>query len=148
MITHSPFALTTATAPTQTQPSFAADWFVSGIARLNDEDFVSIKSRDLSTQFSLIGRAENRQYGVALASVNWSDAVGKTTVILSKGTETARLEFNEADVRNPPQAAIAQRSGGTAKATVIPAPAHLASNSALPSPPEIRKRQLPIPVPR
>lgn len=94
----SPFALATAVAPAApTQGSFAANWFVSGIGRLGDSDFVAIKSRDLSTQFTLCGREPLN--GVSVASVTWSEVIGKSTVILQKGTETAKLEFSESQLR-------------------------------------------------
>jgi hypothetical protein len=100
----SPFALASATpAPVAPQASFAANWFVSGIARIGDQDFVTIKSRDLAKQFSLYGNHEAVD-GVELASVTWSDSVGKSTVILRKGTETAKLEFNEQEVHAQAQA--------------------------------------------
>ncbi|WP_042725740.1 hypothetical protein [Chthoniobacter flavus] len=99
---HSPFAVATVEAPPSAPTaSFAANWFVSGIARVGDEDFVTIKSRDLSTQFSLFGKNDTVS-GVALASVTWSEAVGKSTVTLRKGTETAKLEFNEAEMKATP----------------------------------------------
>ena len=75
----------------------------SKIARLGDTDFVTIKSRDASQQFSLFG--SEPQNGVSVASVQWSETVGKSTVILKKGTETAKLEFNEAELRGPAQGA-------------------------------------------
>jgi hypothetical protein len=106
MAEQSPFALATAPAPASTpQASFAANWFVSGIARVGDTDFVTIRSRDASVLFSLFGREPNQ--GVSLASVDWSGTVGKTTVVLQKGTETARLEFNEAELRAQPAEAAA-----------------------------------------
>ncbi len=40
--------------------SFAQNWYVAGIGRLQDEDFVSVKSRDLSSQFTLRGREPGR----------------------------------------------------------------------------------------
>src|SRR6187402_4001146 len=58
----SPFALASPAAPVEApQASFAANWFVSGIGRLNDEDYVTIKARDLSAQFSLFGHEPNAQ---------------------------------------------------------------------------------------
>ncbi len=109
---HSPFAVATAEAPpAPAQASFAANWFVSGIARLGDDNFVTIKSRDLATQFSLFA-GETDLNGVSLASVNWTDAVGKSTVILRKGTETAKLEFNEEAVRAAPQSTPAPPKSG------------------------------------
>lgn len=106
----SPFAVATAAAPTVSQASFAANWYVSGVARVGDENYVTIKSRDLATQFSLF--AGQSVGGVALASVTWSDQVGKSTVILRKGTETARLEFNEAQLRAAATTGVAKPTPG------------------------------------
>ena len=100
MVEKSPFALATAAAPVaEPQASFAANWYVAGIAKIGDTDFVTIKSRDASQIFSLIGREP--QNGVSVASIEWSETIGKSKVILQKGTETAKLEFNEADLRSP-----------------------------------------------
>jgi len=105
----SPFALATPVAPVpDAQASFAANWFVSGIGRLDGEDFVTIKSRDLSTQFSLYGHDTNAENGLTLASIDWSEKIGKSTVIIKKGTETAKLEFNEAEIRGPAQVTTAK----------------------------------------
>ncbi len=113
MTEKSPFALATAAAPVaEPQASFAANWYVAGIARLGDTDFVTIKSRDASTQFSLFGREP--QNGVSVASVEWSETIGKSKVILQKGTETAKLEFNEADLRGP--APAPNQAGGAVPA--------------------------------
>jgi hypothetical protein len=96
----SPFALATVVAPAPApQASFAANWFISGIARIGDDNFVTISSRDLSRQFSLF--AGESIDGVTVAGVSWSDSVGKSTVTLRRGAETAQLEFNEAQVRGP-----------------------------------------------
>jgi hypothetical protein len=104
LVAHSPFALATVPAPAPVaQASFAANWFVTGIGRIGGEDFVSIKSRDLATQFSLYAGENKKADEVALVSVTWSDVVGKSTVILRKGTETAKLEFNEAEVHATPK---------------------------------------------
>jgi hypothetical protein len=104
---HCPFSLASAPVATPApQASFAANWFVSGIGRIGGKDFVSIKSRDLSTQFSLYAGEQRRANEIALVSVTWSDAVGKSTVILRKGTETAKLEFNEAEVHQAPKGPV------------------------------------------
>jgi len=100
MAEKSPFALATAAAPVaEPQASFAANWYVHGIARVGETDFVTIKSRDATQIFSLIGR--EAQHGVSVASIEWSETIGKSKVILQKGTETAKLEFNEAELRAP-----------------------------------------------
>jgi hypothetical protein len=98
LLEHSPFAVATAVAETPTsQPTFAANWFVSGAARIGAQNFVTIQSRDLGHQFSLFDGEVVED--VSLVEVNWSDEVGKSTVILRKGAETAKLEFNEAQIR-------------------------------------------------
>jgi hypothetical protein len=97
-----PFALATAVETSaEPQASFAANWFVSGIGRLDGQDFVIIKSRDLSKQFSLYGHEAND--GVILSSIEWSEKVGKSAVVIKKGNEIAKLEFNEAEIQGPPQ---------------------------------------------
>ena len=116
----SPFALATPVEPgAALQASFAANWVVSGIARLGDVDYVTIKARDLSAEFSLYGHDANSQNGVALASIEWSDKIGKSAVIIKKGTETAKLEFNEAEMNGPPQITTAKATpaGAVRKAT-------------------------------
>ncbi len=169
MAGQSPFALATAVAPPAApQASFAANWFVSGIARLGDADFVTIKSRDAALQFSLFGQELNQEHGVSLASVNWSETIGKSTVILQKGTETAKLEFNEADLRGPaPSAApgnapptpnaLRKPQPGTPPAlpnAIAPPPVVTPNKSIQQFPPgtnrpiEIRRRERVIPVPK
>src|SRR5436190_132140 len=57
MSEHSPFALATPTAPPEApKASFAANWYLSGLGRVGEEEFVTIKARDLSSQFSLYGQ--------------------------------------------------------------------------------------------
>jgi hypothetical protein len=157
--THSPFAVATAEAPPVLQVSFAANWYVSGIGRIGDADFVSIKSRDLKTAFSLYGREEDHATHVALASVSWSDSVGKSTVILRKGTETARLEFNEAEIRaaaatpglaTPANAGPGGPPGRSAPLTTAPRPPNFAGGGTPPPMPPgtIHRRVVPIQPPR
>jgi len=158
----SPFALATAVVVAgPPQASFAANWYVGGVARMGDKYFVTIQSRDLSKQFSLVSGQE--MDGVMLASVTWSDEVGKSTVILRRGTETAKLEFNESQVRGPATtAATSPVPGGKARAAVAGGGAGLAGQNiaavnpaSLPPVPNananatasVRRRAVPIPVP-
>lgn len=98
MIAKSPFALATPPAPVVAPPdkSFADGWFVSGLAQLDGKDFVTIKSRDLGVQLSLFGN-EPRD-GVTLQKVEWSPAIGRSTVTIAKDGQTAKLAFNEAEL--------------------------------------------------
>lgn len=152
----SPFAVATVVAAPAPQASFAANWYVGGVARLGDNYFVTIQSRDLSKQFSLVSGQEVD--GVMLASVNWSDEVGKSTVILRRGTETAKLEFNEAQLHGPATTATASPAPGgkgTANAAaggLQPVGRNLAGINPTNVPmqagnPVLRRRALPIPVP-
>jgi hypothetical protein len=154
----SPFAVATAVATPAPQAGFAANWYVTSVARVGDINFATIKSRDLTTQFSLYG--EEPVDGVVLASVNWSDHVGKSTVVLRKGTETARLEFSEAQLRAPaattaganPAPAGANPAGPNgAPANPRPIGVNMAAANTAPAQPGNglpRRRVLPIPVPR
>lgn len=126
---HSPFAVATAEAPPPPGPSFAANWFISSLARVGDSDFVTIKSRDTSTQFSLFGTGDSSN-GVTLASVTWSELVGKSTVILRKGTETAKLEFNEAQIKAAPSPPLPAAGAPAAANSARPAPNNLAPRPA------------------
>lgn len=168
MSTHCPFAIATPAAPAATpQASFAANWFVSGLARIGDDYFVTIKARDLSAQFSIFGKESDSATGITLASVNWSDTLGKSTVVLRKGTETAQLEFNEAEIHATPapqpRAKTSPQPGQTpmnTNANPIPvghAPGPLVNPNGFPTtklppspigaPSTIRRRSVPIPVP-
>jgi hypothetical protein len=99
-----PFALASPiAAPVAPQAVFAAHWYVSGIARLGDADFVTIKARDLATEFSLYGQEPDPENHVTLVRIDWSDEVGKSIVTIRKDAETAKLEFNEAEIRGPRQ---------------------------------------------
>jgi hypothetical protein len=54
--------------------------------------------------------------------IEWVDGVGKSSVTVRKGSETAKLEFNEAVVHGPPQGATPP-TGPAKGPTVSPPPA-------------------------
>ena len=99
LVKHSPFAVASAAeAAPAPQGSFADNWFISGVGCIGDQNFATVRSRDLSHQFTLFtGETEE---GVSLVEVNWSDEIGKSTIVLQKGTETAKLEFSESQLRS------------------------------------------------
>ena len=102
MLERSPFALATpVVAPPPPVASEFSQWYVSGLGRWEDKDFVSIKSRDLGTNFSLYGNEPHSENGVQLVSVEWSNERGKSTVTIKKGSEFGKLEFNQAEVATP-----------------------------------------------
>ena len=143
----SPFAVASAAPAPAAQASFAANWYVSGIARIGDQDFVSIKARDLAVQFSLFGHEPNPENGVALASIQWSETVGKSTIVLRKGTETARLEFNEAELRQTPAASTAGLKPPPTAGTSAPGSGPVAQANP-PGTSAVRRRILQIQAPR
>lgn len=97
MLDQSPFALATQAAPpppVTDAAGFAKDLILTGIARLSNGEFVSISSRDQTQRFALsTGESYN---DITVASVAWSDAVGKTKVTLKKGSEYGVIGFDEA----------------------------------------------------
>lgn len=102
----SPFALATPPAPPPPPPqtSFAANWYLTGMGRDElGQDFITVKAQDGSVHFSLAGRDANPETGVALASVDWSDTMRKSTAIIRKGTETAKLIFSQEEAAPAPQ---------------------------------------------
>lgn len=128
----SPFALGSATPPPQVaRESFAANWYVSGIARVGEVDFVSIKARDLSTQFSLYGRERDSRTGVALVSVEWTGGIGKSAVTIEKDGERAKLEFNEAVVRGTAHPAAMILAGDGKASPILAMPVAGASSAPM-----------------
>lgn len=120
-----PFAIATpVSTPAPPQPSFAANWYVGGIARVGEVDFVSIKAKDLSSQFSFFGKEPDVKSGVSLVGIEWVEGIGKSVVTIQKGTELAKLEFNEAVVHGPPQNPVAQnpQPNGKPQAVVVAPP--------------------------
>jgi hypothetical protein len=134
---HCPFAIATpVAAPAPQQPSFAANWYVSGIARVGDVDFVGIKAKDLSSQFSLYGKEPDAKSGVSLVSIDWVEGIGKSVVTIQKGTEIAKLEFNEAVVHGPPQNPVAPNAapnGRPPAMAIVPPPGPLAKPVPVPN---------------
>lgn len=149
MVAQSPFALATPVAPPPTAPErgFAADWYVTGLARYDDKDFVSVKSRDLATSFSLYGNEESN--GVTLVGVEWSSERGKSTVTVRKGGEIARLEFNQAELQSaaPPQQMPAPGAAGQPRSVVPQQPGQARINPPGQQAPRPVVTQLPQPVP-
>jgi hypothetical protein len=124
MIAKSPFALATPPAPVAAPPekNFADGWYVSGLAQLDGKDFVTIKSRDLSVQLSLFGN-EPRD-GVTLQKVEWSKSIGRSTVTIAKDGQTAKREFNQAELSSGAAPAAAPPPGAVRSAVPTPSAAN------------------------
>jgi hypothetical protein len=100
MIMRSPFSVATPEEEPGA-PSFAEKLFVVGLAKLGDEDMVTISSRGNSDRpFTLAGKDDEFE-GISLVSVEWSDEVGKSRVTLRKGSEVGVIQFNESVIKSP-----------------------------------------------
>jgi hypothetical protein len=95
MIEKSPFApATAAPAPTVEAPSFAKDYYITGMAQLGSKSFVTISSRDQQKRFSLV---EGQTFeGMTLTGVEWAPGVGRSKVTLKKGSDFGVIGFDEA----------------------------------------------------
>lgn len=140
----SPFALATPLAPPPPPPqaSFAANWFLTAVARNEQgQDFVTVKAQDGSVHFSLTS-GEPSESGVSLASVDWSDEFRKSTATVRKGTETAKLIFSQESAA-PAPAPVPNPGGGRRPGTpgAPPPPVTVnpvtAGGPSIPTPPAI-----------
>ena len=100
LIRKSPFAPPSVAPVVAAVPGFAANLYLSGLAKIGDRDFVSISSRDQAVKWSLFA-GESNVDGIQLVSVQWADAVGKSKVTVKKGTEFAVLEYDQALLQKP-----------------------------------------------
>lgn len=157
MVAKSPFAI--ATPVVEAPPpdkGFAEGWYVGGLAQMDGKDFVTIKSRDQSVQFSLFGDAPHPENGVSLKSVKWSAVIGQSTVMLEKDGVVAPVEFNQAELQTSTVAAAPQTGAlptpnpntsrrvppGSAPTGVIPRPGGPPTNTLQQS----RNRAIPQPA--
>jgi hypothetical protein len=109
LLEKSPFAVATA-APEAAPPAenFSTNFVVTGIAKNRGTDgkevyTVFVRSRDLATRLVLTGDKPSDE-GISVASVEEAAVAAKSVVILKKGSETGRVEFD--------QAALAASGGG------------------------------------
>ena len=103
MSARSPFAIATApVAAAAATPDFAAQLYVTGVADIGGDDFVSIKTRQpqdgqpVEVFLEVGGTSDD---GVKVERVKWSDEMGKTTVDVSKAGERATLAFDEDTIK-------------------------------------------------
>jgi hypothetical protein len=107
MLKHSPFAVATAGAPVGTVPDFAKDLYVANAARSREGDLVTIASssdKDFKKYLTTKGPVE----GFRISTIDWSDRVGGTKVMIAKDGQFATLTFNEALLSQPIQNPQAQ----------------------------------------
>ncbi|MCE9609332.1 MAG: hypothetical protein K8R23_03795 [Chthoniobacter sp.] len=154
----SPFALATPQAPPPPPPSasFAANWFLTAVAKDPEgRDFVTIKAQDGSVHFS-IGTGETDASGVSLASVDWSETMGKSTAIIKKGAETAKLIFSQTEMtaappapggRGGPRPGLPQGAPPPVTISAAPAAPVVGGGPTPPQPQDGGGRSVPLPRP-
>ncbi len=119
LLEKSPFAVATA-APEAAPPAenFSTNFVITGLAKNRGADgkevhTVFVRSRDLSTRLVLTGDKPSDE-GISVVSVEEAAVAAKSAVILKKGSETGRVEFD--------QAALAASGGGGPPPSGAPQP--------------------------
>jgi hypothetical protein len=94
MLNHSPFAIATAVALPEATPDFARDLYIANAARSLEGDMVTIRSSS-DQNFKKYLTTREPVDGYSIASVEWSEDVGKTKVTIGKDGQFATLTFNQ-----------------------------------------------------
>lgn len=150
----SPFALATVVEPPKAPTeSFAANWELTGLAKLRDgqgleRDFVTIRSRDKRVSFSLFGDEPSTDpdaRGITIAAVDRSPATRKSKVTLKRGVETAVVEFGQEVAPPPLPPNPGGPNGGVPRGFQLPTPGAFGSNFPAPGAGNVRPG-LPMPA--
>ena len=112
MADQSPFAIATAAALPEATPDFAKDLYIANAARSPEGDMTTLMSSS-DRNFKKYLTTREPVDGYSIASIEWSEDVGKTKVTISKDGQFATLIFN--------QSLLSQAmSGGRAIANQMP----------------------------
>jgi hypothetical protein len=95
ILDQSPFAIATAVAVPAAAPDFAKDLYVANAAHSPECDMVTIASSS-DQNFKKYLNTKQPVDGYSIASIEWSEDVGKTKVTISKDGKFATLTFNQA----------------------------------------------------
>ncbi len=102
LIARSPFSPASAATPAAAAPSFARNYYLTGMATVGEKAFVTIASRDTKSVFSLM-EGETRD-GVTFARAEWVPGVGRSRAVLIRDGQTATVTFDEAAMKAAPAA--------------------------------------------
>jgi hypothetical protein len=94
MVDQSPFAIATAAALPEATPDFAKDLYIANAARSPEGDMATIMSSS-DRNFKKYLTTGEPVDGYSIASIEWSEDVGKTKVTISKDGQFATLIFNQ-----------------------------------------------------
>ncbi|MGC3990380.1 MAG: hypothetical protein QM796_12005 [Chthoniobacteraceae bacterium] len=108
LIQRSPFSPASVdVAVADVTPDFAANLYVTGLAKIGGQDCVFIRSRDQQKNYMLMGKDPGPD-GVTLVGVNWASDVGKSEVRIKQGAQEATVKFDEALIHTALPANVAQ----------------------------------------
>lgn len=102
----SPFALATPVATSAPSAPFAANLYVTGLAKIGEIDYVYLSTRDQQTRYTLASGIAGPE-DMSLVGIEWNPQIGKSKVTIQKGGETGVLEFDQAVIQAQPQAQVA-----------------------------------------
>ena len=94
MVDQSPFAIATAAALPEATPGFAKDLYIGNASRSPEGDMATITSSS-DRNFKKYLTTREPVDGYSIASIEWSEDVGKTKVTISKDGQFATLTFNQ-----------------------------------------------------
>ena len=94
MADQSPFAIATAAALPEATPDFAKDLYIANAARSSEGDMATIMSSS-DRNFKKYLTTREAVDGYSIASIEWSEDVGKTKITISKDGQFATLTFNQ-----------------------------------------------------
>lgn len=102
LIARSPFSPASSAAPVAATPSFARNYYLTGMATVGEKAFVTVASRDTKSVFSLM-EGETRD-GVTFARAEWVPGVGRSRAVLIRDGQTATVTFDEVAMKAAPVA--------------------------------------------
>jgi hypothetical protein len=121
MVDQSPFAIATAAALPEATPGFARDLYIANAARSPEGDMVTIMSSS-DQKFKKYLTTRKPVDGYSIASIEWSEDVGKTKVTISKDEQFATLTFNQSLLSQAASAGRPVANRMTPSVPIIPSP--------------------------
>lgn len=119
MVDQSPFAIATAAALPEATPDFAKDLYIANAARSPEGDMATIISGS-DRNFKKYLTTREAVDGYSIASIEWSEDVGKTKITISKDGQFATLTFNQSLLSQAPSAGRPVANQMVPTAPIIP----------------------------
>jgi hypothetical protein len=132
LVLKSPFAIASAPPePAAPVENFATNFVVTGISKQKNKDGqetynVFVRSRDMATRLVLIGDRPSDE-GISVVSVEEAAVAAKSVVVLRKGSETGRVEFDQAAVSASASPAAPPQPGARPPTSAVRTPAKTAT---------------------